>query len=99
MKAQATQMESKCRTCSGFGWVREQRDPTMSYKCGDCAGRGVVPVGCDWCGEDATRVVGKQPFCESCNRDDDEPRGDHPLNGMGYGIDYGPALEAARRLK
>lgn len=57
---------------------------------------------CDHCGEPATHTLyngdlkPQQPVCDAC--DPAEPRGDHPLGGMGYGIDS-EALREARKLK
>lgn len=76
---------------------------TADVACPDCEGTGVVA--CDHCGEPATHLlyngeyVAHQPVCDECDDPTGEPRGDHPMGGMGYQHDYAPALEAARRLK
>lgn len=97
-----------CTECVGKGYVlvacpccRGQLDGYAEETCARCEGSKVEP--CDHCGEPSTHLAYNgdykptQPVCDGC--EPEEPRGDHPLGGMGYGIDYGSALEAARRLK
>lgn len=57
------------------------------------------PADCDHCGEPATHRMAytEQPACDEC--DPEEPKGDHPMGGMGYGISYSETLREARRLK
>lgn len=100
-----------CVACDGDGHVTVL-DPscphggcacpceTAELPCSRCEGSGVEP--CDECGEPSIGVdwISKKPACADCiRREDDEPRGDHPLGGMGYGYDFAPALRAARALK
>ena len=53
---------------------------------------------CSHCGEPTERRDHwGQLACDEC--DPEEPRGDHPIGGMGYGIDYAEDLREARKLK
>lgn len=95
-------LRRECETCEGYGALRLPSCnhagcacPCGSMDCPECEGKGSVPAGCDWCGEDATRQVGRQVFCDDCN----QPREDGPLGGMGFGISYTDEQEKARRLK
>lgn len=96
----------RCAECNGSGEVvirgchHQGNCPCgddRAFPCPDCDGTG--RGGCDHCGEPATHraLYSDQFFCDEC--DQAEPRGDHPLGGMGFGIDYAPALAEARRLK
>ncbi len=103
----AVQMESGalvCPTCKGFGVVRGCGHmgacPCGGVTCPDCNDESGV-VTCD-CGETATKMEWRtrEPICDSCGyAEGEEPRGDHPMGGMGYGIDYGHSQREARRLK
>lgn len=90
-----------CVKCKGTGTVAVRAlDCTHSQPCPcdhgaavcpRCEGSKVEP--CESCGEPSSHLryagdyVPTQPYCDEC--DQEEPRGDHPLGGMGYGYSYG----------
>lgn len=65
---------------------------------------------CQECGHHFRTIAGAEKAmcgpdgCPKCGGSDidqgePEPRGDHPLGGMGFGIDYANDLAESRRLK
>lgn len=68
-------------------------------RCPECEGSRVDS--CDHCGEPATRTdeLTDQPVCPNCHAHQDEPRGSHPMGGMGRQTDYSEALAEGRALK
>lgn len=110
--SQTTQMESglppvklRCSTCEGWGCVRicshQGACPCGTKPCLDCDETGFR--GCDHCGGPSTHLLyagpyePTQPVCDEC--DPEEPRGGHPMGGMGFEVDYSSALESGRALK
>lgn len=91
----------RCLTCDGHGSV-PTANPRVdgALPCRACDETGVRS--CERCnaGDEAVSVNDGEAVCESClDEAENGPSGDHPMMGMGYGIDYSEQLAAARLLK